>query len=381
MERIVMMISPNNFPNGDAGAVRDLSFAKIYMQLGYTPIVICCNRDTINGEYDGVKYYSYHLQASTFFDKVSRYFEQKCLFIKQINEVETRYGIPSLIHLYGISNHLIKYIKHYAKKNKLQIIHDSVEWYSPCEFKYGKLDKAYIINNRLNTKIINKPIKVIAISSYLQDYFEMRGLVCERIPVIMDVHRIESKPCRDDKIKFIYAGSPANKDYLAEIVNAFSKLSTQERSRIEFNIYGVTEKQLYCIGVENTIDNHIVAHGRVSRSTVEKALQESDFSLLLRPENERYTKAGFPTKSVEAMANGTAMICNLTSDLCLYLQDGINSIIVEKCTADSLLTAIRKAINMNREEIDLMKNNAMDTAIEHFDYHSWVSTVKQLIER
>lgn len=44
----------------------------------------------------------------------------------------------------------------------------------------------------------------------------------------------------------------------------------------------------------------IIAHGRVSREEVTQALSNSDFSILLRPSNERYTKAGFPTKSVDA---------------------------------------------------------------------------------
>ena len=31
----VLMVVPSNFPNGDAGAVRDMAFAKIYQELGY----------------------------------------------------------------------------------------------------------------------------------------------------------------------------------------------------------------------------------------------------------------------------------------------------------------------------------------------------------
>ena len=57
MKKIVLIISPNNFPNGDAGSLRDLSFAKIYIKLGYLPIIICRNQEHIHGYYNGIEYY------------------------------------------------------------------------------------------------------------------------------------------------------------------------------------------------------------------------------------------------------------------------------------------------------------------------------------
>lgn len=381
MEKTVLMISPNDFPNGDAGAVRDLAFAKIYSQLGYKPVVVCCNKKTEYGVYEGIEYYSYFLNAKTNLDKLFRYFKQKNMFLKKLNNIEKKFGTPGLIHLYGVSNNIIAYMKKYAHINNLQILHDSVEWYSPCEFKYGKYDKAYIINNRLNTKVIKSPIKVIAISSYLKTYFESKGIISERIPVILEVDSQAVNNKKDDIVKLIYAGNPANKDYLKEIIEGVLGLSEAEKERVRLNIYGITEKQLYDLKIGYNFEKNIIPHGRVPRTEVESALKDSDFSLLLRPGNERYTKAGFPTKTVEAMSNGVAMMCNLTSDLGLYLKDGENSIIVEQCTKEAMTKAIRRAISLSSQEIDILKRNAKKTASDYFDYRMWISTVQRLIER
>ncbi len=382
MKKTVLMISANNFPDGDAGAVRDLSFAKIYRQLGYSPLIVCLNKSVDYGIYDDIEYFSYYLQADSAFEKILRYIKQKRLFLQIVKKIEKKYKIPDLIHLYGVSNNIVSATKKYAGKRNIQIIHDSVEWYSSCEFKYGIFDKAYILNNILNTYLIQRPIKVIAISSYLKSYFESKQIFCERIPVIFDVLTNSNINVRSDKlIKLIYAGSPAKKDYLKEIVNSVKALSDEERKRVELNIYGATKEHIISLCGFSELPSWVIAHGRVLREEVVSALNDSDFSLLLRPENERYTKAGFPTKVVEAMSHGVGMICNLTSDLKLYLEDEKNSVIVQGSTEEAMTSAIRRVLKMDREKINEIKSCARKTAEEEFDYRKWIGTVQRLTER
>jgi glycosyltransferase involved in cell wall biosynthesis len=269
----------------------------------------------------------------------------------------------------------------FARNHNITLIHDSVEWYSPCEFKHGKWDISYIVNNRLNTRVVRNPVKVIAISEFLKDHFVSRGIQTKRIPVIMDVKgaRYESHR-QDDVINLIYAGSPANKDYLKEIILAVQQLDDEEKQKLKLNIYGASEEQIInSLGVTQ-LDKCVIPHGRVAREVVKAALLESDFSLLLRPQNERYTKAGFPTKSVEAMSHGVAMICNLTSDLGMYLRDGENAIIVNDCSVDAMTEAIRKALKLDRASMDRIKRNARITAEINFDYRCWIDIVGELIE-
>ena len=80
------------------------------------------------------------------------------------------------------------------------------------------------------------------------------------------------------------------------------------------------------------------------------------------------------------MMNGCAMICNLTSDLEMYLIDEKNSIIVEECNSRAMTYALRRVLSLNRKQIDEIKKNANNTAKSYFDYHAWISDVRKFIE-
>lgn len=379
----VLMISPNNFPNGDAGAVRDEYFAKIYQELGYDIIHFGMNDIQKKGIYKNVEFMSLYKNNKSIIYKLMNIITYPIrlnnLYIKMRND----YGTPAVIHIYDIPKKCINWAISLAEKLDIPIVHDSVEWYSPCEFTFGRLAYPYVLKNRTNTKLIREPISVIAISTFLERHFSKRGLDTIRIPVIMDSSEYETtKTTYKDKIKIVYAGSPAKKDYLAECIYAFAILPIEKKQRLEFHIFGADLNYVqFCCNNESLSTECIFAHGRVQRYEVMKKLAESDFSLLLRPEKERYSQAGFPTKSVEAMMSGCAMICNLTSDLNLYLENDVNAIIVNDCSREAMRDALVKVAELNHETIDEIKNNARDTAEKYFDYRHYIDDVANLIKR
>lgn len=378
----VLMIVPSNFPNADAGAVRDLSFAEIYQELGYDVILIGMGREKKMGVYCGVKYCSLYRDRKTAWDHLSYYLDYKKRCLRYIDRITEKKGMPALIHLNEVEHGLMSYLISFSEKKEIPVIHDSTEWYSPCEFKHGKWDKAYILKDRLNRKIIRNPVKVVSISEYLRKYFDTRGIQTVRIPVIMDVMSIKPiKSVQDKKIKLIYAGSPAAKDHLREIIVAVQKLPSSSQGRIELHIFGVSEEQLIELSNIVKIPACIRVYGRVPREEVLECMMKMDFSLLLRPSEERYAKAGFPTKSVEAMAHGVAMMCNISSDLDMYLKDGENAVIVSGCSAEAFKKALEKVVSMERTEINKIKRSARILAEKEFDYRNYTSTVKQLIGR
>lgn len=380
MKKIVLMVSLNNFPDGDAGAVRDSYFAKIYQELGYKVYHIGMNPNVKEGVFKGIKYYSLYENNSNLIRKIKNAFFYKTRLKKILEKIIKESNQPSLLHLYDIPKSGIELLRKYAITNDIRIIHDSVEWYSPCEFKLGRFAYPYLLKNRTNKKLIREPMAVYAISTYLEKYFSDKGLKTLRVPIIMDCNDFYPHIIKDDLIKIVYAGSPAKKDYLEECIVAFSNLKEEERKKLQFHIYGANQKYINDCLSDKFIPE-IIAHGRVTREEVTKALSTSDFSILLRPTNQRYTKAGFPTKSVEAMMNGCAMICNLTSDLGMYLKDEINSIIVDECSSEAMTLALRRVTKLDRKTINEIKINANNTAKDYFDYRNWISDIKEFIER
>lgn len=377
----VLMVVPSDFPEGDAGSVRDDAFSRIYQSLGYDVFLVGKSKTNANGDYNGTKYVSIYKEAFGIKGSIQRFFFDHYEYRNVIERWISKRGLPKVIHINSLQERTINYLLKMARTNNIPIIHDSVEWYSECEFPRGRWDKAYILKDRLNKKVIREPIRVYAISSFLYDHFRKMGLKCCRIPVIMDIVGTKTAAINDPtKVKLIYAGSPGRKDFLKEIVLGIEHLTDNEKSNIEFNILGATEEQVREFTSVENLSSCIKAHGRVSRTVVQEELLSSDFSVLLRPAQERYAKAGFPTKSIEAMSHGVAMLCNISSDLGMYLSDMNNAVIVDGNTPDAFSAAVRKILKLSRNDINRIKLKARETAEQHFDYRLWVDVVRKMIE-
>lgn len=375
----VLMLVPSNFPDGDAGAVRDMAFANIFMELGYDVFLIGAGKCNKEGIVNGIKYYSVYREAKTKLDHLKRFLFSKSTYMSFIKQIIIKNGFPSIIYINDVAHRLIKHLRKCAKKNNILMIHDSTEWYSACEFKYGVMDKQYILKNNLNRAVIKNPIKVIGISSYMTDYFKNRGINAVRIPVIMNVLNSKIAINNDSKIKLIYAGSPANKDYLKEIILGTTMLSEDNKQKIELHIVGVNELKIKEMTKLKSLPTCIKTYGWIPREMVEKVMLKMDFSVLLRPAKERYAKAGFPTKSVEAMSHGVSMLCNISSDLGMYLKDGENAIIISGCDEKSFLQGLERVLMLNRNQINSIKKNARQLAEREFDYRNWINTVSDFI--
>lgn len=374
------MIVPSDFPEGDAGAVRDVSIAKMYMALGYDVILIGMGRKESYGVYENICFRSLYEKKSTIFDKIKNYVMYKHRLYNEVHEVVRSYGAPSIIHINHVANNAMKSIIKKSEEHGIIVIHDSTEWYSKSEFTLGAFDKAYILKDRLNRYIIRKPVRVIAISTYLEKYFASKGLIVKRIPVIMDVLNSEyNEQNDDDLINFIYAGNPGKKDYVKEMVEGLELLTEEKKRKIIVHILGITTEDLLELTGFEQLPRCIKTYGRVSRDRVKEVMRSMDFSILMRPKEERYSKAGFPTKTVEAMSHRVAMICNITSDLDMYLIDGVNSIIVEACSSQAFSESIERVLKLSRVEIEIIKDNARQQAEREFDYRNWVSSLSNLI--
>lgn len=376
-EKLFLIITVNKFPHGDAGAVRLNAFAKMILSKNFQPYVVSLGESSDFSEktFDNIK----HISLRYSDDNLLYRFLGRILYVKHLKKVIDRFSpndIAAILFDSG-STSLFKYLKQYSKKYNIPLVFDDVEWYSASEYKLGCLNPFYRHNNMINKKLIDRSLKSVAISTFLEDHFKSKDIRTIRIPVIMDTENISfsKKQFAPDKvIKIIYAGQVGGKDRLFEMVEAISMLSDAERNRISFNIFGITRQQFVSVFNDSILNNcgsSVVFWGRVSREEVISALNNADFSFLLRPENERYAKAGFPTKIVEALSTGTPVMCNLTSDLDLYLHNKINSIIVENCSASACLKALKVVLSLSEDELSILSVKARSTAMEYFDWKKY----------
>ena len=378
-----LIVTGYKYPDGDAGAVRQHSFAKILEALDFSVTVVSlgeCTGFEVRDN-DGIKYISLRYDGSG----VSVKIKNRLNYIKNFKAFIEKNGIPQIIMVAEVDFFVLLFLKKYAQKHKIKLLYDSVEWYSPEEFKCGRLSPQYIINNRLNTKWLRDSFSVVSISSYLENHFNSIGVESERVPVILDICSTPSnKRTLSQKTVFLYAGSPGRNDYISVIIKAFSLLPTGFHDMWELRFAGINKEQLVSlcgadkIDVEK-IDKSVVCFGRIGRDEVLNQLSQADFTVLMRPQDAIYSKAGFPTKVVESMATATPVIANITSDLGLYLKDGKNSLTVNSCLAEELAKVLEKALTLTSDEKKQMCQNARMTAEKYFDYRNYLKIMEKLI--
>ena len=386
--RKAVIVTENSYPEGDAGAVRQHAFAKILKQLGYDVLVIGYGKNFDNKicKYDGVNFISFRPNQENI---ISRVICRVKFGTKVYRYIKQHYNFLDVLMVVNIMPQSIKKIEKLKRIYNCVLIHDSVEWYSPEEFKNGKFNLAYIRKDYTNKKAINNLWNVIAISSFLEEYFKQRNNNVKRIPVIMDIKKITPRlKCieNSEKFIFVYAGGPGKKDYLKEIIEGFSFLSLEQRKIVEVNIIGVNEDQLVkscdvSIDLINSIKDCLKIYGRISRDETLELVKRADYSLLIRDESLRYSKAGFPTKIVESLACGTPPLCNLTSDLGLYLKNEENSIIALGHTSKDVYKAIIHAISITDiNKRNFMRESARKLAEDSFHYSRYVSSLKEICD-
>lgn len=389
MKDTFIVVTGDAYPEGSAGAVRTHAFAKILSELGYSPFIIGMGNSTSfqKKEYDGIPYYSLRYARKDLFSRLA----SRVLFGHNVKKTVKHCDMTKIDGILYVSGGggALRYVKKLSKQYGIPLYFDSVEWYSPSEFRMGGFSPAYIANNRLNTHGIDRNFHVFSISTFLEDHFNKRGISTVRIPVIMDVQSMPacvSKELSDTggKVRIVYAGSPGKKDRLREPVEAIALLSAEEQNKIDFHVIGMTLEeylQTYSCASADEIPKSVVFDGRKPRSEVIRQVAGSDFAFLLRPSDERYAKAGFPTKVVESLSLGTPILCNLSSDLAMYLTDGENSILIDDCSADACCSALRRILALSREQMDCMRLSARKTAEDAFDWRKYREEVSMFIQK
>ena len=380
----LLLIGGSNYPSNTAMSNRYHALAKLFQAAGCEVLIV--TKGEKNGgqikEYDGVPYLSVSGKIT---NRLIRAFDLLMRIphtAKRLIREQQFDGILMTTRISGI----LRLIKKYSPKG-VEAYYDATEWYSPCEFKNGEKALAYRMKNRLIEKEINGLLKVISISSYFEKYFQSRNIATARIPAILDVEKVLFVPKKGDSNKTVvmYAGSPGRKDYLKEVVEACASLTGVEREKLEIRLLGLTKEFLVtqCGATQAALDmagDAIKCMGRVPHERVLEELQKAHFTILIRPHDERYAKAGFPTKVPESLATGTPVICNLTSDLGMYLRDGKNAIVLASENVEDVVIGLRRAINLSSEEKEKMSVMARKTAEESFDYRKNVVSLIKLFD-
>ena len=237
-------------------------------------------------------------------------------------------------------------------------------------------------------KYINKRLDgIIAISSYLQNYYNQSGCKTICVPPLIDLeqdkwHVVNACDCFPQETRrLIYVGNPGagTKDKLSWIVSAL-KYIYENHPEIHFvlDIIGMNEEQFHDV-FKMALNGcgFVHFHGRKPNMEALNYIKQSDFTIFLREDNLICT-AGFPTKFSESIACGTPVLTNPTSDLKKYLKDGINGFIMDISSKESLIKSLYKALTLPEEQVEVMKRYCRNE--KTFDYHSFIDEFAKMFK-
>jgi glycosyltransferase involved in cell wall biosynthesis len=393
-ESTIIYTGSFRFPTGDAGAARVLGIGKTLRTLGHE--VVFGGGETDGRPEDQIESATYRYQGFTYFpqgnlehdpvgpfSRVLQMVTNGKKTLRWIDACRTR-GIKAII-AYGPPTTLQLQLMSYARHHAIPLILDLAEWPAGRNLPGGptglrKLDSEFRMRY-LNRKSDN----IIAISSFLSEYYRRFGRHVIRIPPLIDLDEPKWKTPSKNKsgaLRLIYAGTPGNKDLLGSIIRGTLLFQSEIRA-IELHLVGVTEEQARnvdsrCLTSSKASNIAIICHGRVAQEKVPAMLARASFSVLLRPD-EKYAHAGFATKLVESLSAGTPVIANATSDVAEYIRDGHEGLIVNGYSPEALAATLNIAAALPETKRLEMSNAARARAREVFDYRSRCSELRQFL--
>lgn len=269
----------------------------------------------------------------------------------------------------------------YCKKRNIKVVSDCTEWYQPSGGLLFKLIKG--IDTTLRMKYLHKKLDgIITISEYLTNYYKEQTTI--ELPPLVDLkdekwRKVEKN--RDGIISFNYAGSPGkNKDKINEIIEVLA-LEKFNQYKFIFNVVGITKDEYLLYypehrGIIELLEGKVFLKGRVSHREALNIVKKSDYTIFIREDN-RVTKAGFPTKFAESYSCNTPVITTMSSNLNKYVKNGENGFVVElddiKGSLDKILSNC--IINNIRVRISNEDNRIFDFNNYYEECENFLSSI------
>ena len=295
----------------------------------------------------------------------------------------TRYRIDAIV-IDILDPWSIKYLNRYALKRNIKVYIDIVEYADPKEKRFGFISPSLYLNHKMIKKSVKKNMTVLAISQFFVDFYKKKGIETVLVPNLIneeDDYTSFVKKKIDNKVHFIFAGYPQKKDALDVTMSAMVSLHNIYPDYFSFHIAGIDKDAFFAKykklkKYKKEIESFTAFHGYVKREAIKSLYCKSDFSIIMRDPSLVVCQSGFPTKFTESLSFARPVIANITSDIDKYLVDRSNGYVVGGFNKESLLTALKLAIEQrdNRKE---MFASAYKSAKKYFSPSAYIERLKE----
>ena len=358
-------------PTKDAASIRVYNIGYAIKQSGHSVDYLClegCERKPI--DWEGSTYHYVLSEELKGIEKIRELLFGNRAIIKLKELCQIRHY--DAVILYNTTSFIEEKIVKYCRSEHIGVFGDVTEWYEVKRPKNKKELFPYVnalaVDRRIR-KVDQKLDGVIAISSYLYDYYRNKGVNVIRIPPIFHYKRSYLDTGSEYKT-ILYAGSPAGgKDEISVLIEAIKAVNKD----------GILLKMVF-VGV-NRPDDYEILEGkgiyfkpRCSNAEVIEYVRASDFTVLFR-HNKRYAKAGYSTKVAESLFNGVPVLCNEIGGTDTDIESGKNGIKIKELSDKAVYDGLMQIAGLNREENSNIRKNCRDIGDRLFNADNYTEQI------
>jgi len=356
------------FPVGSASASRMRHMAQGLIECGHTVHVLSLvpshvlPEDAKKGDWYNHQGIAYHLAAGCTPRQDRRTLTQKlkvqyhALYqsqveaIKRIEELHATIGVDVLIG-YSLGHIGMQRILRFCQSHGIFVVRDVVEWLRHYCYPWGWLDPFYWNTWLIQRVSLPKSDGIIAISQYIANLFDHRGMKVVRIPAIIDPDNwhwdgLEPEHSASASFQLTYLGDMNKRDRPLLMIRAIRRVLEQGYDAF-FNIVGsdgrvgLARQARELAESDSLLADHVKFWGRVSDEDLRRHLFASDALLFCRWACPT-AQAAFPTRLPEFLMTGKPVISSDVSDIAEYLKDGEEIIVVKPDSVEALAEGIIK---------------------------------------
>lgn len=345
--RSVLYVGGFTLPDGNAAAHRVVANARILRRLGY-----------------GVVFLNY--SKATDEPRLTEYFGFACFECPKrewdgagrmdVDRVEEAMG-----HLQGLSC-VIAYnypapalskLLELCRRRGVACVGDVTEWYRARDVSPLKVLPKFA-DTFWRMRVLNRRMDgLIVISRYLERFYG-ESVPVVALPPLVDAGdpKWGGSGARGGRggTRLVYAGRPSRtKERLDLVVSAV--LAQDPADMVSLEVVGVTAPEYRSIYGSAPDDPRIAFRGKLPHAEALQAVKGADYAVVIRDDN-RVTRAGFPTKFAESVTCGTPVICNDNSDLAEWVgRFGCGVLVDEGNLAEGVRRAARNRVRVKDREL------------------------------
>ncbi|MDR3414060.1 MAG: glycosyltransferase [Formivibrio sp.] len=385
------------FPDGDAAAHRVYGIGKALRDSGYEVVFLGAEsagrpQDAIPGigySFDDFQYQPAGNEGNDLLHRAFRLWHTHLSGLSVMARLKKHWTDSSVaVFAYQASSPLLAQLRCFCHRRNAVLVSDVVEWYDRRHITGGRFGP-FALDSEIRMRFVNRLSDgIIAISRYLESYYGRVGIPTLRVPALVNLdtkcwNNLTSKPSCESRIKLAFVGIAGQKDLVVNAIRGIACLGPQARA-IELSLVGPSAQELRIAlgresGLLNTLRNSLRFTGRLPHTEALGRLAQADFSIILRPD-QRFAHAGFPTKLVESLAMGVPVICNLTSDIGLYVRDGQEGLIVQDSSPEAFADGLKRILGLTFAQRTAMRHHARHRAEQSFDYRNWAEPLGRFME-